>query len=74
MDSSFPQRGAEAQQRRGLSAGQQILERFENWVGRLAQLAQLTEEEQNDAGIHLSQLTEEEQMGAGISLGDRRGG
>jgi len=53
MDNSFPQQGSDMQQRRGLSAGRQILDRFENWLARLVQLMQLTEEEQKDAGIYL---------------------
>jgi len=72
MDNSLPQQGSQTQQRRGFRVGVQILNRFENWLGRLAQLAQLTEEEQNEAGIHLTQLMEEPQKDAGIYIGEQR--
>ena len=72
MDNSFPQQGSQPQQRRGFLVGVQIRNRFENWLGRLAQLAQLTEEEQNEAGIHLTQLMEEPQQDAGIYIGEQR--
>ena len=73
MDNSFPQQGSETQRRIGFSAGRQILARFENWLARLVQLTQLTEEEQKEAGIHLVQPAEEENE-SGIYLGDQRDG
>ena len=72
MDNSFPQQGSRTQQRRSFLVGVQILNRFENWLGRLAQLAQLTEEEQNEAGIHMARLTEEAQKDAGVYIGEQR--
>ena len=62
MANSFPQQASETQQQRGFPAGQQILERFENWLARLVQLT------------HLRQLTEEELKDAGVYLGDQRDG
>ncbi len=53
MDNSFPQLGSDTQQPRGLFAGLQILDCIPNWLTRLVQLTQLTEEEQKDAGIYL---------------------
>jgi hypothetical protein len=70
MDKSFRQQGSDTQRRGGSIAGQHILDRFEKWLARLVQLAQLTEEEQDYAGIHLAQLTEEEQKNVGICQGD----
>lgn len=72
MDKSFEQ-GSQTQQRRGFLARLPLLDRFENWLRRLAQVTQLTEEEQREAGIHLRQWTEDEQMDAGIYVGDERG-
>ena len=66
MEDSFAQQGSETQQRRGILAGPQILYRFEKWLTRLVQIAQLTEDEQMDAGVHLGQLSEDEQKDAGI--------
>ena len=70
MDNSFPQQGSDTQQRGSFSAGLQIFDRLPKWLMRLVQLTHLTEEEQNNAGIHVRQLTEEEQKDAGIYLGD----
>ncbi len=70
MDNSFPQQGSDTQPRRGLFAGLQIFDRIPNWLARLVQLTQLTEEEKRDAGIYERQLTEEEQKDVGIYLGD----
>jgi hypothetical protein len=53
MDNSFPQQGSDTQPRRSLFAGLQIFDRIPNWLARLAQLTQLSEEEQKDAGIYL---------------------
>ena len=72
MDKSFPQQGSQTQQRRGFLTGLQILNRIPNWLARLVQLTQLTEEEQIDAGIRLRQWAQEEQMDPGIHLGDER--
>lgn len=72
MDKSFPQQGSQTQHRRGFLARLQFLARFENWLGRIAQVARLTEEEQREAGIHFRQWTEEEPMDAGIHLADER--
>jgi hypothetical protein len=72
MDKAFPQQGSETQQRRGLLADLQILGRLENWLARLVQMVQLTEEEQYNAGIHVRQLTEEQQKDAGVYVGAER--
>jgi hypothetical protein len=53
MDNSFPRQGSGTQQPRGLLAGLQVFDRIQNWLARLVQLTQLTEEEQKDAGIYL---------------------
>jgi len=70
MDNSFPQQDSDTRQRRGFLAGLQVLNRFEIWLARLVQLTQLTEVEQDDAGVHLAQLTEEELKDIGIYQGD----
>ena len=70
MDNSFHQQGSDTQRPRSLFTSMQILARIPNWLARLAQLTQLTEEEQMHAGIRLRQLTEEEQMDAGLDPGD----
>jgi hypothetical protein len=66
MENSFAQEGSETQQRRRILSGPRIFHRFEKWLARLVQIAQLTEDEQMDAGIHLRQLSEDEQKDAGI--------
>lgn len=71
MDRSFAQQGSDTQQRRGILPGWRILHRLENWLGGLAQMMQLTEAEQRDAGVHLRHWTEEE-MDAGIDPGNER--
>ena len=52
MDNSFPQHGSETQQRSGLIAGLQIFMIPLKWLTGLVRLMRLTEEEENDAGIH----------------------
>jgi hypothetical protein len=67
MDNSFPQQGSNPEQARGLFGSRQVSVRLPNWLARLFELTQMTEEEQRDAGIHLTQMTEEEETDAGIS-------
>jgi hypothetical protein len=74
MDNSFPQQASDTQQAHGFRVVLQILDRLEAWLAHLAQIIQLTEDEQEDAGIFLRQLTEEEQNDAGSQLGDQRYG
>jgi hypothetical protein len=66
MDKSFAQQGSETQQQRRILSGPRIIHRFENWLARLAQTIQLTEDEQMDAGVRLGQLSEDDQKDAGI--------
>lgn len=66
MEKYFAQQGSETQQRRRILAGPRIVHRLENWLARLAQIAQLTEDEQMEAGVHVGQLSEDEQKDAGI--------
>ena len=66
MEKSFAQQGSETAQRRGILADPRILHRLENWLARLVQIAQLTEDEQMEAGVHVGQLSEDEQKDAGI--------
>ena len=53
MDNSFHRQGSDTRQPNPLLAGLSIITRFLNW---LASLLQLTEEEQNDAGIYPGDL------------------
>ena len=53
MDNSFPQHGSDMQQQSGFIAGLQIFIIPLRWLTGLLQLIRLTEEEENDAGIHL---------------------
>lgn len=66
MDESFAQQGSETEQQRGSVPGTRILHRLESWMAQLLQIAQLTEHEQTDAGIHFGLLSEDEQEQAGI--------
>ena len=50
MDNSFSRHGSDTQQASGLLASLQIFDSILNW---LAGLIQLTEEEQEDAGIYI---------------------
>lgn len=52
MDDSFPQQRSGTRRQIDLSAVWQSLGRLGNWLARIAQLTQLTEEEQDEAGIH----------------------
>ena len=55
MDNSFPQQGSDTQEQRRHLRGLQIFDRIADWLARLMQSMQLTEEEQKDAGIFLGE-------------------
>lgn len=74
MDDTFHQQGSGAQRRSSFAAVLQILDHLESWLAQIMELTQLTEEEEQSAGIHLRQLTDEERVGAGIGPDDRRNG
>ncbi len=74
MDNTFRQERSHTQRRSSFAAGLQILDRLESWLAHIVEFAQLTEEEQESAGIHLSQLSEQEAVGAGICPDDPSNG